>query len=240
VRAVIGAGAAAAVLAFPPLAAAAPPVLTAVGEQGRHPTATFSAPRADFATIYIATKPDRATDGRFLDENVVDLDILTQSEIQAGRWLYESRLDPGVYHVLLRASPNFEACWITDIGGFDPACADGFSEVRTLAIPRPRVVYRVAVAQDRSSWYLRLNLTLNATPIGRAAIAYRVCWRQATRPVGRLVNRCARSRLPGYGWNLPTSSRVTISALPLQRRTTFSWFVGTRRVGVRTVVLPKD
>jgi hypothetical protein len=49
--------------------------------------ATFSAPRADFATIYIASRPDRATDGSFLTENIKELDILTDSEIQSGRWV---------------------------------------------------------------------------------------------------------------------------------------------------------
>jgi hypothetical protein len=65
-------------------ALAVPPTLRAVGQENRHPTASFSAPRADTGTIYIATKPDRATDGSFLDENVKTLDSLTDSELQGG------------------------------------------------------------------------------------------------------------------------------------------------------------
>jgi hypothetical protein len=67
-----------AVLVLPAGALAVPPTLSSVGQENRHPTASFSAPRADSATIYFATKPkpDRATDGRFLDENVKTLDIL--------------------------------------------------------------------------------------------------------------------------------------------------------------------
>lgn len=44
----------------------------------------FSAPGADSATIYLATEPDRATDGGFLQENIKDLDFLTTDEIQGG------------------------------------------------------------------------------------------------------------------------------------------------------------
>jgi hypothetical protein len=73
-----------AVLALPGGALAVPPTLRAVGQENRHPTASFSAPRADTGTIYIATKPDRATDGSFLDENVKTLDSLTDSELQGG------------------------------------------------------------------------------------------------------------------------------------------------------------
>jgi hypothetical protein len=43
------------VLVFATAAAAVPPFLGAVSQQDRHPSASFSAPRADFATIYLAT-----------------------------------------------------------------------------------------------------------------------------------------------------------------------------------------
>src|SRR4051812_37544982 len=99
-------------------AAAAPPTLSSVGSQDRHPTATFSAPRASDATIYFATKPDRATDGKFLQENIKDTDFFTDSEIQSGRWMSESQLDPGVYYVMLRVSPDFDSCYLSD-GNYD-------------------------------------------------------------------------------------------------------------------------
>ena len=83
-----------------------PPTLTSVGVQDRHPLATFSAPKSDFASIDVATRPDRATDGSFLNENVEVSDILTASEIQAGRWAYESQIAPGTYYVLLLALPD--------------------------------------------------------------------------------------------------------------------------------------
>jgi hypothetical protein len=47
------------------------PTLAGVGQQNRHPTATFGPlPGVDAAFTYVATKPDRASDGSFLDENI--------------------------------------------------------------------------------------------------------------------------------------------------------------------------
>ena len=79
--------------------------------------ALFSIPGADLATIYFATKPDRASDGSFLQENIAALDSLTTDEIQSGSWTYESQLDPGTYYVLLYAT-DFDC-----IG--QPTCLDG-------------------------------------------------------------------------------------------------------------------
>ena len=90
-------------LALPGAAAANPPQLLTIDQVGRHPIAQFSIPGADDATIYSATKPDRASDGSFLQENITDLDPLTTDEIQRGAWTYESQLDPGTYYVLLYA-----------------------------------------------------------------------------------------------------------------------------------------
>jgi hypothetical protein len=45
-------------------------------------------------TIYVATKPDRASDGEFLSENVVEVATLTDAEIQAGVWTDVEQLDP--------------------------------------------------------------------------------------------------------------------------------------------------
>lgn len=115
--------------------AAVPPLLLSVDQKDRHPTATFSAPGADDVTIYLATRADRATDGRFFDENIEDLDILTADEIGSGYWLSESQLDPGTYYVNLRATD-----WDC-LGEAD--CLEGYSEVLTLTIPkRPPKVTR--------------------------------------------------------------------------------------------------
>jgi hypothetical protein len=100
-------------LAFVPSAGAVPPVLLTVGSQSLHPTATFSAPKSDLAVIEIATRPDRATDGEFLTENVKVVDLLTDSEIQTGRWLDDNQIDPGTYYVLLKASPDLTSATST-------------------------------------------------------------------------------------------------------------------------------
>ena len=108
---------------------AAPPPLLSVGQEDRHPTATYSLPGVDDATVYMAASPDRSSDGRFLSENIADLDILTADEIAAGSWLYETQLDPGTYYLMLRAS-DYEC-------SEDPDCIDGYSNVLALTIPLP-------------------------------------------------------------------------------------------------------
>lgn len=180
-------------LAFAAGAGAAPPALLSAGEQDRHPTATFSLPGADDAMIYFATKPDRATDGSFLQENVEDLDLFTADEIQAGQWLYESQLDPGGYYVMLRATDY-------DCLG-DPGCMGGFSDVLSLTIPKPASRYR---GQVRTYRYLSaVTLGFRADPLGER-LPYRVCWRL----VGR--RKCVRGALDGYSWSSPATDEITV------------------------------
>lgn len=153
------------VLALSGSALAVPPTLSAVSQQDRHPAAAFSAPRADFVAIYFASKPDRATDGSFLQENIASADILTDSETQSGRWSGETQLNPGSYWVMLNASPDFGSCFRDD-GTIDPACAEGFSNVATLTVPKPAVRYSVRATVYR---YLReASLRLTATPLGES------------------------------------------------------------------------
>jgi hypothetical protein len=214
-------------LSLPASGLAMPPSLISVSQQDRHPTATFSAPRADFATMYLATKPDRATDGSFLEENVKELDILTDSEIQSGRWLDENRVDPGVYWVMLRASPDFASCYIFDAGVFDPACADGFSNVATLRVPKPAIRYATRVIAYR--YLQQASLELVATPLGER-VAYRVCYRTKT---GRSL--CVRGILDGFSWDSSASDTLSVNTRRLPNITTFSWYVGATRVAGRRV-----
>src|SRR5690348_5589214 len=123
--------------AFAEAAQAATPTLLGVGQQSRHPTATFTMPGADYATVSVATQPDRATDGNFLQENIKDFDILTTDEIQSGSWLGESQLDPGTYYVLLGADDY-------DCSG-DPTCSNAFSNMLSLTIPKPKERFRGSV-----------------------------------------------------------------------------------------------
>jgi hypothetical protein len=146
---VVGALTAGVMLLLAASALGIPPTLSSVGVRDRHPLATFSAPKSDFATIYLASRPDRATDGSFLSENLEVVDLLADSEIQAGRWEYESQVDPGTYYVMLHASPDFDACWDFDRAAYDPLCADGYSSVLPLVVPRPQ--FAVWSARDRLS-----------------------------------------------------------------------------------------
>jgi len=216
-----------ALLAFPGAALAQPPTLSGVSQQDRHPSATFSAPRADFVSIYLASKPDRATDGSFLQENIKELDALTDSEVQSGRWVDESQIDPGTYWVLLRASPDFDACYIFDTGGFDPTCADGFSNVLTLTVPKPPVRYTARVTAYRYSRIASLDLT--AKPLGER-VPYRVCYRLKRGSTG-----CLNGVLEGYDWNSSATDNLTVNTRALGAMTTFSWYVNGTRVASKRV-----
>ncbi len=156
----------------------------------RRPQVTFSAPRARNVTIYFASKPDRATDGRFFTENVKTLDSMTDDEIASGRWVSESRLNPGTYYVMLRASPDFDRCYISETGDYDPTCANGYSNVAPLTIPKPPTRYsaRAEVLSDAGI----VHATLRASQLGEKR-AYRVCYRAVTR-----AQRCTRGTLDGY------------------------------------------
>jgi hypothetical protein len=212
---------------LPTAAQAAPPTLSAVDQQQRHPTATFSAPRADDVTINLASKPDRATDGSFLSENVEALDLLSDSEIQSGRWVDEDQIDPGTYWVMLRASPDFGLCYLYDSGTYDPTCADGFSNVVQLLVPKPSIRYSVRVFTYR---YLRqVSLTLTATPLGERQ-PYRLCFRAKN---GR--NRCLGGTLEGFSWNTAGNDSLTVSTGNLPTVTTFNWFVGGKRIASKRV-----
>jgi hypothetical protein len=206
-------------------ALALPPTLSAVGEQDRHPTAMFSAPRASDATIYLASKPDRATDGSFLTENVKEVGLLTDAEIQAGKWLDANQVDPGTYYVMLRAFPDFDACYIVASGTYDPSCADGFSNVLTLVVKKPVIRYSARVKTYR---YLRqADLTLTAKPLGEK-VPYRVCFR-----VKSGKRRCLGGTLEGYSWNSAADDQLTVGTRGLRTVTTFTWYVAGKKVASR-------
>lgn len=208
-------------------ALAVPPSLTSIGQQNRHPTASFSAPKSKDVFIYVATKPDRSTDGSFLAENVVVTDVMTDSEIQAGTWEYEYQLGPGSYFVMLRADPDFDTCYSIDTGQYDPACADGFSDVVPLTIPTPTPHY-VATA-NVAKWLGQVTLRLAATPLG-AKLPYKVCYSLKTK-----AKRCLAGSLDGYSWNSSADDELTVKMRGLAKRTTFTWYVRGRKVAARTV-----
>jgi hypothetical protein len=214
-------------LALTPAARAVPPLLNSVTTQDRHAIATFSAPRSDFATIYFASNPTLSTDGRFLDENIKHSDLLTDSEIQSGRWFDESQLDPGTYYVMLRASPDFGSCWIFDAAAYDPACANGPSNIVTLAVPRPAVRYSTQVTAFRFSRVL--SFTLRANPMG-ANVPYRVCARISARR-----SRCVRGVVEGFSWSSSASDTVSMSSRGLPLVTTLTWTAEGRTVATRRV-----
>jgi hypothetical protein len=215
-------------LVFAGGALASPPALSSVTVSAdRHPSATFSAPKADDVTIYFASRPDRASDGSFFQENIVAVDFMTSDEIQAGSWTYSDQLDPGTYYVMLNASPNFDLCYIPSTGTYDPSCAYGYSNVVGLTVPIPPIRYRAAVTVLR---YARVAyLDLKATPLG-VSKPYRVCYRNRAKK-----KRCVSGRLDGYSWNSSASDELRVSTRKLPTWTTFTWYVGSRAVAKKRV-----
>jgi hypothetical protein len=202
-------------------------MLSAVGAEDRHPTATFAAPKADSATVYVASKPDRASDGEFLSENVVEVATLTDAELQAGMWKDAEQIDPGGYYVLLEAEESGDACYVPETDSFDPSCADGWSEVLPLTVPRPAIRYSGAAVVRKSLG--QITLTLTATPLG-VQQAYKVCYSLKTK-----ARRCLGGVADGFDWNAPGSGRLTVKTRGLAATTRFTWFVDGAKVAARTV-----
>ncbi len=208
-----------AALGLPGVALAAPPALLSVGQQSRHPTATFSAAGADFATIYLASRPERGTDGRFLQENVKEVDFLTDDETQRGVWLDSDQVDPGTYYVMMEAT---QFCYPPD-----PACIEGFSSVLTLIVPKPRSSYLGKVGPVYRFLHV-VNLELTVRPLGER-LPYRVCWRLRSK-----VRRCVAAVVTGFSWNSPASHSLTVRMRGMTKRTTFTWYVKGRAVATKT------
>jgi hypothetical protein len=206
-------------------ASAVPPLLSGVSHERRHPKATVTAPRTSSVTIYIANRPNRASDGSFLTAYVKAVDFLTDQEIQTGAWVHERTLDPGKWYLMARASAQ-SSCYSYPPPEYkaviDAACAHGYSGVATLTIPKPMPRYRAKVEFLR---HIRIvQLTLGAAPLGEDR-AYRVCWRRANRK-----RVCVRGTLDGFDWGSGTSDRLRVSARGMARVTMFTWQVGGRTV----------
>jgi len=198
--------------------AASSPSLLRVSQTNRHASAQFAMPGADSATIYFATKPDRATDGSFLEENVEHMGFLTSSEIQSGSWFDESRIDPGRYYVMIEAD---------DWDCFDQAgCLNGYSSVLTLDVPKPAPTYRATT--DVLHYVHVTYLTLRVKPLGER-LPYKVCWRLKNKK-----RRCVKGAVSGYSWDSSAESMLDVSLRGMGRRTTFTWYVNGSRVATKT------
>jgi hypothetical protein len=194
------------------------PALLSVGENSRRPTATFSAPGALGVTLYVASSPDRATNGRFFDENVKDISFLTDSEIQTGRWVSDSKIDPGRYWVMLNA---YNACFLPS-GEADPACADGFSEPVPLTVPKPKTRYSVSAKKYR--FLESMDLRIVAKPL-RERRAYKLCY-----PSKRAKRKCLSGVLRGYDWDSSPQNTLSVRMSGLKPTTTFTWQVIGKKV----------
>jgi hypothetical protein len=221
---VIVTGTCACALALASGAAAQAPVLSSVAQQQRHPSIAFSAPRASAVSVYFATKPDRNPDGSFVQQNLRESGILSAADIQAGTWNDPNEVDPGTYYVILRAQANFDACY--DGSGLDPSCADGYSNVLTLVVPKPPVKYVARVKADRRGG--TAQLVLRATPMGEKT-PYRVCYRTLKK-----ARRCASGSLEGYSWDRAVENVVYVRTDNLAPTTTFTWYVRGKKVASKS------
>jgi len=199
---------------FPPK----PPTLLTVSQQNRHPSATFSMPGADEATIYFASKPDRASDGGFLRKNIQELDLLGTVEIRRGSWSFEEQLDPGTYYVMMDAVDY-------DCMG-QPGCIGGYSNMPTLAVPKPSQTYRGSVVVLQSVQIV--SLTLHVTPLGEK-LPYKVCWQLAG---GK--RRCVSGTVTGYSWNSSADDQKSVRLRGMKARTKFTWYVRGHAVVSKT------
>jgi hypothetical protein len=215
-----------AALGLTPSANAASPAITTIGGENMHASATFTAPRSDYAAFYFATLPDRTADGAFPEENVAQVEAATRDEILSGNWSGERRIDPGVYYVLLRATRDFAGCYL-ESGGYDDACAHGWSNMTTLTVPEPSISFSWSVTTIPR--IQRMYLRLRATPLGEER-PYRVCYR--TQP-GR--ERCAGGMLHGFDWSLPGGDSLTISTRGLPTYTIFTWHVGSLKIASKRI-----
>ena len=149
---------------------------------------------------------------------------LTDSEIQSGKWLDSSQIDPGAYVVMLEASPH-DGCVSYDPNTLDrithPACADGFSSVVQLTVPTPTTKYTVKTDVLRNIRVLYLTLT--GKPLG-VDLPYRVCWKRPTGGKKTLKKKCVSATLSGYSWSSDATDLVRISTEGMRRRTKFTWY----------------
>jgi hypothetical protein len=200
-------------------AQAATPTLVSVGHERMHPTASLSAPGATDVTVYISSRPDRATDGHFLSENSADIDFLTADEVATGRWMDADQLKPGTYWVMLSAS-TFPCPEGTD-------CVEGFSNVLELRIAKPKQRFKARIKRGYIGTF-----ELKITPAGET-VPYKLCWNAAK---GR---KCKTGSVLGTDWNDSASDPIFLAVddLKLGHRTkvTFKWYVRGKRVAKKTV-----
>jgi hypothetical protein len=175
-------------------------------------------PGADDATIYFASKPDRASDGGFLRKNIKELDLLGTIQIRRAWWSFEHQLDPGTYYVMMQAI-DYDC-----IG--QPDCIGGYSNMLTLAVPKPSQTYRgsVEVLHDVHI----VSMTLHFTALGEK-LPYKVCWRLKTKTL-----RCVSGSVNGYSWNSSAEDELRVRLRGMASRTTFVWYVRGRKVAAKT------
>jgi hypothetical protein len=118
----------------------------------------------------------------------------------------------------------------TDCFGDSP-CMEGFSDMLTLAVPKPVASYRGGVRAYR--YLSTVDLRLRVAPLGER-LRYRVCWTLTDKR-----RRCVRSTVDGYSWNSAATDQIEVRKRGMPQRTAFAWYVEGRKVASKRVRIPR-
>jgi hypothetical protein len=108
---------------------------------------------------------------------------------------------------------------------------EGFSDMLTLAVPKPVASYRGGVRAYR--YLSTVDLRLRVAPLGER-LRYRVCWTLTDKR-----RRCVRSTVDGYSWNSAATDEIEVRKRGMPQRTGFAWYVEGRKVASKRVRIPR-
>ncbi len=221
----------AAFLLLPAVAVASAPVLKSVSQNDLRVSATFSAPQAGSATIYVAKGPQQNPDGSFLTSNIADVEVLTTGQIASGKWTETSQLAAGRYWVMVGANPA-QTCLMG--ATVNPSCADGDSNVRSVTVSLPTPRYKAGTVSKHSGKGV-VALRLTATPLG-VPETLKLCYAVTVRK--RTVKHCLNRHLAGITWTTGVVDQVQLSTRGMSKRELFTWSLSGRTVARLTVKIP--
>jgi hypothetical protein len=163
--------------AFPGVAEAGTPVLTAVGHQDGHLTATWTLPpQTEVWGIRVSTSPRTASSGDFFEEDVVLSDLFSGNQRMTTSYLSGEKLKPGFYFVKVYGYDNI--CFYVPFD--DPRqCGVVYSNALALTVSAtPR--YRLTLRKVQRTVFVNFS-NLNAT-VYDPLQHFRICWTRRRLP----------------------------------------------------------
>ncbi len=223
-----------------PSASTAPPAMISVGHQNGHPWASWSLPAGvESQVVEVATSPATGTDGYFFFENVVDFDLLDASQTY---WLSGYQRAPGTYYVHV-AGLDWP-CFMADL-----CPVREFTAIHQLVIPAPTPPPVVTTTTPtttttpeeapyvpkyatrlRPAWVKpkrKISAMFRDSALkSDESTDYRVCWKQGKR------KGCSSRSTDGAAWDT-----WTVKAGKSAKRIYFTWTIGKRVIGKRSVLV---